>query len=144
MTGSPVVGAIVGLIVGLLVASAIGAEPEGAEPSPHLKEIDAEGDFEQILEGSDVVLLEFHSRLCPPCKKLRPILSELATEYAGRAVVATANARQVAGLSSRHDIKTVPTVKLFKTGQVRETIVGPKRKEVYEKALNQLLAADAG
>lgn len=133
-----------GLLVGLLVASAIGAETEDAEPSPHLKEINAQGDFEQILEGNDVVLLEFHSRLCPPCRKLRPILNALATEYAGRAVVATANARQVAELSSRHDIKTVPTVKLFKKGQVRETIVGPKRKEVYVKALDELLTANTG
>ena len=76
-----------------------------------------------------VVLVDFWAEWCGPCRRLAPTVEALAGEFAGRAIVAKLNVDENPNVPGRFMIRGIPTLLLFKDGQLAETLVGLRPKE---------------
>ena len=81
-----------------------------------------------VLQSDKPVLVDFWAEWCGPCKMIAPILSEVAEEFDGRVTIAKLNIDQNAGTPPKCGIRGIPTLLLFKDGQVAATKVGALSK----------------
>ncbi|MDX2187593.1 MAG: thioredoxin [Opitutaceae bacterium] len=92
--------------------------------------------FKTTISGATTpVLVDFWAPWCGPCKAIAPILEELATELDGRVKIAKVNVDEADGIAGQYGIRAIPTMLLFKNGQVVETIVGLKPKAAIKELL---------
>jgi thioredoxin len=87
-----------------------------------------DGDFDEQTK-SGVVLVDFWAEWCGPCRRIAPIVDELATQFDGRATVGKMNVDENPTVPQRFMVRGIPTLLLFKNGDLKETIVGLKPKE---------------
>jgi thioredoxin 1 len=84
-----------------------------------------ETNFEtEVLQSEVPVLVDFTAVWCGPCKKLSPILEEIAQDYDGKLKVAKVDVDQARAPAARYGVMSVPTVLLFVNGQVKDQVVG--------------------
>ena len=96
--------------------------------------------FQQEVIDSDVpVLVDFWSPTCAPCRRIAPIITELAAEASGRFRVGKVNAWDEQNLAGRYRISAVPTLLVFKGGTVVNTLVGYQDKRKVLEALKPAL-----
>ena len=89
----------------------------------------SDSSFEQDVLKSDLpVLLDFWAEWCGPCKMIAPILDQIATEYAGRVVVAKMNVDENPKTPMKFNVRGIPTLILFKNGQLEGQKIGAVRK----------------
>jgi thioredoxin 1 len=84
-----------------------------------------------------VVLVDFWAEWCGPCRRLAPTVEALATEFEGRATMAKVNVDENPNVPSRFMIRGIPTLLLFKDGQLVESIVGLTPKDSLAQLLEQ-------
>ncbi|MBI4969379.1 MAG: thioredoxin TrxA [Rhodospirillales bacterium] len=86
-----------------------------------------------VLKSADPVLVDFWAEWCGPCRQIAPALEELAKEYSGKVTVAKVNIDENPATPSKYGVRGIPTLMLFKNGQVAATKIGalPKSK-LYE------------
>jgi len=89
---------------------------------------------EEIKTG--VVLIDFWAEWCGPCRRLAPTVDALATEYEGRATVAKMNVDENPNIPGRFMIRGIPTMLIFKNGQLADQIVGLAAKEEIARKLD--------
>ena len=89
--------------------------------------------------STGVVLVDFWAEWCGPCRRLAPTVDALAADYDGRATVAKMNVDENPDVPSRYAIRGIPTLLLFKDGQLAETIVGLQSKEDIAAKIERLL-----
>ena len=96
-----------------------------------------EAAFDQTLaEHKKAIVVDFWAEWCGPCKAIAPTLDELATEYAGRVTIAKVNVDEHPGLAARFQVRSIPTLLIFKGGQVIDQVVGAVPKAQIKKRLD--------
>lgn len=99
-----------------------------------------ERSFQQdVLADKGVVLVDFWAAWCMPCRMLGPIVEKIARDYQGRIKVVKVNVDENPALSQRYDIMAIPTMIVFRQGEVVQRLAGllpePQLKRVIDQAL---------
>ncbi len=92
--------------------------------SDHILHVTDTSFEDEVLNAADPVLVDYWAEWCGPCKMIAPILDEIALEYEGRLRVAKLNIDQNPLTPPRYGIRGIPTLMLFKQGEVEATKVG--------------------
>jgi thioredoxin 1 len=97
-----------------------------------------DANFEQTVNQSATpILVDFWADWCGPCRRLAPTVDELATDYRGRVVVAKMNVDENPATPMRFSIRGIPTLLLFKGGQIVEQIVGLADKDSLKRLIDK-------
>lgn len=96
-------------------------------------------DFDSILKDNKVVLVDFWAEWCGPCRMVGPIMEQLAEDYAGRAVVAKVDVDAEQELAMRFGVQSIPTIILFKDGELVKKEIGAKPITSFTALLDQAL-----
>ncbi len=103
--------------------------------------LDADNFEQEVLQGDQVVLVDFGAEWCPPCKAIAPIIEEIATEYEGVARVGKVDVDENKSLAERYAIGSIPTLLFFKDGEVVDRIQGLVPKNELDRKLAALSSA---
>ena len=96
--------------------------------------------FDAEVLGSDIpVAVDFFATWCGPCKMLAPVIDELAEEYAGKVKIGKLDVDENSDIAVRYGVMSIPTIILFKNGEVISKSVGLQDKEVLENAIKKML-----
>lgn len=98
-----------------------------------------EKNLDEIIAGGKPVVVDFWATWCGPCKRLGPVIEELAAEYEGKVVIGKCDIEENPELTEKFGIMSVPTVVFIRNGQVCDSQVGVAGKPVYEQKINAML-----
>jgi len=104
-----------------------------------MEKIITDANFESELATGLPMVVDFSATWCGPCKRIAPIISELADEYAGRIIVGKCDVDDNEELTARFGIRNVPTVIFLKNGEVVDRNVGASPKSVFVEKMEALL-----
>ena len=97
-----------------------------------------DGNFDDdVLKSGPTVLVDFWAEWCGPCKRLGPTVDALAVEYLGKVTVGKLNVDENPKVSEKFQIRGIPTILIFKGGQIVESLVGLAQKEDLKKVLDK-------
>ncbi|GAA3424095.1 thioredoxin [Streptosporangium sandarakinum] len=85
---------------------------------------------EQVLESDKPVLVDFWAEWCPPCRMIAPVLEQIEAEYGDRLTIAKLNSDEHPEIAARYGVTGLPTLNLYKDGEVVRQIVGAKPKRL--------------
>ncbi|MBX7124619.1 MAG: thioredoxin [Cyclobacteriaceae bacterium] len=91
--------------------------------------------FDQIINSDKPVLVDFWAEWCGPCKMIGPLVEELASDYEGKAVIAKLNVDENPQITARFGVRSIPTLLVFKKGQVVDKQIGAVPKSVLAQKL---------
>ncbi len=108
--------------------------------APNIVTLTQENFPTEVLKASTPVLVDFWAEWCGPCKMIGPILDELAEEYDGRVKIGKVNVDQQVALAAEYSVRAIPTLLLFKEGQVADQMVGLRSKRDLKASLERVAA----
>lgn len=94
----------------------------------------------EVLKSSQPVLVDFWAEWCGPCRFLTPTIEELASEVGESAKVGKLNVDENPETAAKYQINSIPSVLVFRDGELVETLVGVRAKQRYQDALMPITA----
>lgn len=89
----------------------------------------------QVLNSDKAVLVDFFADWCGPCKMMAPVVEKLAEEYEGKAVIGKLNVDDSSDIAARYGVMSIPTLIVFKNGEIQKKFVGVTSRQDLVKAL---------
>jgi len=99
-----------------------------------------DANFDEVINSGKPVLVDFWAEWCGPCKMIGPVVEELAGDYEGRAVIAKLNVDENPAVTARFGVRSIPTLLVFKGGQIVDKQVGAVPKSVLSQKLQNQVA----
>ncbi len=99
-----------------------------------------DANFDEILQSDKPVLVDFWAEWCGPCKMIGPVVEELAGEYDGKAVIGKLNVDENPQVAAKFGIRSIPTLLVFKNGEIVDKQVGAVPKSVLSQKLQAQVA----
>lgn len=93
----------------------------------------------EVLQSDKPVLVDFWAAWCGPCRMVAPVVDQIASEYAGKVKVGKINVDEQGELSEKYRIMSIPTLIVFKNGNIAESVMGARSKEALAGILNKHL-----
>jgi len=93
----------------------------------------------EVLEDKGLILVDFWAPWCGPCRVVGPILEEFAKEYEGKLKVAKLNVDEAGKIAGQYGIMSIPTLIIFKNGEVKKQLVGIQPKDVLAEEVKPFL-----
>ncbi len=93
----------------------------------------------EIKEFEGVALVDFWAPWCGPCQILGPIIEELAKEFEEGVKICKVNVDEEGALAQEYEIMSIPTVYIFKNGEIVDTLIGAQNKDIYKEAIEKHL-----
>ena len=94
---------------------------------------------ETVLKSDKPVLVDFWAEWCGPCRMLGPIIEELSSEYVGKAIIGKVDVDSNQQFAAQYGVRNIPTVLIFKDGELVNRQVGVSQKNVYSEYIDALL-----
>jgi len=107
--------------------------------SEHVNDVTDQEFESKVLQSDQPVLVDFWAAWCAPCRMLAPTVDQVAQDYQGKARVFTLNVDDNAETSARYNIRGIPTLLLFKDGEVKDQIVGATSKDHIARMIDAQL-----
>jgi len=92
---------------------------------------------EKVLKSDKPIMVDFWAAWCGPCRAVAPAMDELSEEYDGRALIGKVNVDEEGELAGKFRVMSIPTIMLFKGGQVVEKIIGLRSKAELSRILDK-------
>ena len=105
----------------------------------NVKEVTTETFEKEVLSSDVPVLVDFWAEWCGPCRMVGPIIDELSKDFEGKAVVGKIDVDSNQEFAAKYGVRNIPTVLLFKDGELVSRQVGVAPKKTYEDAINAAL-----
>ena len=99
----------------------------------------SDSNFEAVLGEGLPVMVDFWAPWCGPCRRVSPIVEELAAEYDGKVKICKCNVDENDGIPMKYSIRNIPTLLFFKNGELVDRLVGAVPKQDIEDKLKSLL-----
>jgi thioredoxin 1 len=99
-----------------------------------------DANFDAIINSDKTVLVDFWAEWCGPCKMIGPVVEELAGDYEGKAVIGKLNVDENPTVTARYGVRSIPTLLVFKGGQIVDKQVGAVPKSVLAQKLEAQVA----
>ena len=96
--------------------------------------------FDETINSDKPVLVDFWAEWCGPCKMIGPIVEELAHDYEGKAIIGKINVDENPNVTARFGIRSIPTLLVFKDGEIVDKQIGAVPKSVLAKKLADQVA----
>ncbi len=93
--------------------------------------------FNETINSETPVLIDFYANWCGPCKALSPILEQLQTEFEGKVNIVKVDVDENPELATEHNIKSIPTLMLFKQGKLIQTMKGFLGKDKVKQLISE-------
>jgi len=93
----------------------------------------------EVIKSQVPVLLDFWASWCGPCRMIGPFVEQLAAEYSGRLKVGKVNVDEEGDLASRHGVVSIPTLVVYKNGEIANQAIGAYPKQTIEALFKDLI-----
>lgn len=94
---------------------------------------------QEVLNSDKLVLVDFWAQWCGPCRMVSPIIDELSEDYDEKIKVGKINVDEQGELSAQYRVMSIPTIMLFKGGQIVDKVVGARSKDEFSRLIDKNL-----